>query len=76
MFDINITYMYMYMYNQQYFKKNLIYIKSTEVEKIKRKIAIASSLALFLNSESKPLIITTLKWYDNPQPFNQKVCFS
>lgn len=39
MFDINITYMYMYMYSQQYFKKNQIYIKSTEVEKIKRKIA-------------------------------------
>lgn len=37
MFDINIT--YMYMYSQQYFKKNQIYIKSTEVEKIKRKIA-------------------------------------
>lgn len=39
MFDIYITYMYMYMYNQQYLKKNQIYIKSTEVEKIKRKIA-------------------------------------
>lgn len=39
MFDINITYMYMYMYSQQYFKKNQIYIKSTEVERMKRKIA-------------------------------------
>lgn len=50
MFDINIT--YMYMYNQQYFKKNQIYIKSTEVEKIKRKIAmvlLCCSLILKVN---------------------------
>lgn len=52
MFDINITYMYMYMYNQQYFKKKQIYIKSTEVEKIKRKIAmvlLCCSLILKVN---------------------------
>lgn len=70
MFDIT----YMYIQSIVFKKKNQIYIKSTEVEKIKRKIAMV--LALFLNSESKPLIITTLMWYDNPQPFNQKVCFS
>lgn len=38
MFDINITYMYMYMQSIEFFF-NQIYIKSTEVEKIKRKIA-------------------------------------
>lgn len=35
MFDIT----YMYIQSIVFFKKNQIYIKSTEVEKIKRKIA-------------------------------------
>lgn len=65
MFDIT----YMYIQSIVFLKKNQIYIKSTEVEKNKKENC-NGSLALFLNSESKPLIITTLMWYDNPQPFN------
>lgn len=72
MFDIT----YMYIQSIVFFKKNQIYIKSTVRGRKNKKENCNGSLALFLNSESKPLIITTLKWYDNPQPFNQKVCFS